>query len=211
MLSTNIALFEKFGVRSVLMSYYGTTDQSFLLLSQLNRKLREMLDESYEGILNSMINNATCLRIGNKDEEWKLSLPWNLFKFKILLDSEEVLNKFLLHINNINDRKGYHFNQHYMHSRLWIDSLEIDQKYVNILYPSLEILKSIEVVDYINNNLFEAQLKTIKHLNKAEVLTFKEIQLIASIYILITFYSELMEIRFCYFQCINRRIGMIYT
>ena len=39
MLSTNIALFEKFGVRAVLMSYYGTTDQSFLLLSQLNRKL----------------------------------------------------------------------------------------------------------------------------------------------------------------------------
>ena len=211
MLSINIALFEKFGVRTVIMSYYGTTDQSFLLLSQLNRKLREMLDESYEGILNSMINNATCLLINREDEEWKLSLPWNLFKFRICLNSEEITKTFLLYINHINDRKGYYFNQHYMHSRLWIDSLEIDQKYVNILYPSLEILKSIEVIDYINNKFFEAQLKTIKHLNKAEVLTFKEIQLIASIYILITFYSKLMEIRFCYFQWINRRIGMIYT
>ena len=211
MLSTNIALFEKFGVRTVLMSYYGTTDQSFLLLSQLNRKLREMLDESYEGILNSMVSNTTCLRINNKDEEWRLSLPWNLFKFKIFLNTKEAISEFILHINNINDRKGYYFNQHYMHSRLWIDSLEINQKYVNILYSSLEILKSIEVIDYINNNIFKAQLKTIKHLNKAEVLIFKEILLIASIYILIIFYSELMEIRFCYFQCINRRIGMIYT
>ena len=162
MLSTNIALFEKFGVRAVIMSYYGTTDQSFLLLSQLNRKLREMLDESYEGILNSMINNTTCLRIDYEDEWWKLSLPWNLFKFKIRLDSEEKTNEFMLHINNINDRKGYYFNQHYMHSRLWIDYLEIYQKYVNILYPSLELLKSIEVIDYINNNIFEAKLKTIK-------------------------------------------------
>ena len=159
MLSTNIALFEKFGVRAVIMSYYGTTDQSFLLLSQLNRKLREMLDESYEGILNSMINNATCLLINREDNEWKLSIPWNLFKFRIYLNSEEITKTFLLHINNIKDRKGYYFNQHYMHSRLWIDSLEIDQKYVNILYPSLELLKSIEVIDYININIFEAQLK----------------------------------------------------
>ena len=117
-----------------------------------------MLDESYEGILNSMINNTTCLRIDCQDEQWKLSLPWNLFKFRIVLTSNEITKEFLLHINNINDRKGYYFNQHYMHSRLWIDSLEIDQKYVNILYPSLELLKSIEVIDYINN-IFEAQLK----------------------------------------------------
>ena len=150
MLSTNIALFEKFGVRAVIMSYYGTTDQSFLLLSQLNRKLREMFDESYEGILNSMINNTTCLRIDRQDEEWKLSLPWNLFKFRIILNSEEITKTFLLHINNINDRKGYYFNQHYMHSRLCIKFLEINHTYANILYPSIELLKSIEVYDYIN-------------------------------------------------------------
>ena len=153
MLSTNIELFEKFGVRTVLMSYYGTTDQSFLLLSQLNRKLREILDESYEGILNSMINNATCLLINREDEEWKLSLPWNLFKFKIFLNSKEAINEFILHISNINDRKGYYFNQHYMHSRLCIKFLEINHTYTNILYPSIELLKSIEVYDYINKNI----------------------------------------------------------
>ena len=50
-----------------------------------------------------------------------------------------------------------------MHSRLCIDSLEIHQKYVNILYPSLELLKSIEVIDYINKkyNIFETQLKQL--------------------------------------------------
>ena len=149
MLSTNIALFEKFGVRAVIMSYYGSTDQSFLLLSQLNRKLREMLDESYEGILNSMINNTTCLIIGRQGEEWKLSLPWNLFKFKIWLDSAEAIKTFIWYINSINDRKGYYFNQHYMHSRLCINSLEVNHQYANILYPSIELLKSIEVYDYI--------------------------------------------------------------
>ena len=159
MMSTNITLFEKFGVRTVLLSYYGTTDQSFLLLSKLNRKLREMLDEFYEGILNSMIYNATYLRIDHKDEIWRLSLPWNLFKFKIYLNFEEITKTFLLHINNINDRKGYYFNQHYMHSRLCIDSLEVKHQYANILYPSIELLKSIEVIDYINKNIFETQLK----------------------------------------------------
>ena len=153
MLSTKIALFEKFGVRSVLMSYYDTTDKSFLLLSQLNRKLREMLDEFYEGILNSMINNASCIWIYRKGEEWKLSLPWNLFKFKICLDSKEIIKAFIWHINSINERKGYYFNQHYMHSRLCIDSLEVKHQYANILYPSIELLKSIEVYDYINKNI----------------------------------------------------------
>ena len=61
MMSTRIDLVEKFGVCTVLMSYYGTTDQSFLLLSQINSKSREMLDMFYEEILNSMINNTTCL------------------------------------------------------------------------------------------------------------------------------------------------------
>ena len=148
MMSTRIDLVEKFGVCTVLMSYYGTTDQSFLLLSQINSKSREMLDTFYEEILNSMINNTTCLWLDKKFKR-KLYLPWDLFIFKIILDSEIKANTFLQFLQDINDRKGYYFNQHFMHTRLWIEPIEIDDKLVAILYPSLELLKTTEVNDYI--------------------------------------------------------------
>ena len=148
MMSTRIDLVEKFGVCTVLMSYYGTTDQSFLLLSQINSKSREMLDMFYEEILNSMINNTTCLWL-DKNFRRKRYLPWNLFKFKIMLDLEIKAKTFLQFLQDINDRKGYYFNQHFMHSRLWIESIEVKGKLVAILYPSLELLKTTEVSDYI--------------------------------------------------------------
>ena len=148
MMSTRIDLVEKFGVCTVLMSYYGTTDQSFLLLSQINSKSREMLDTFYEEILNSMINNTTCLWL-DKNFKKELYLPWNLFKLKIMLDSDIKANIFLQFLQDINDKKGYYFNQHFMYTRLWIESIEVKDNLVAILYPSLELLKTTEVSDYI--------------------------------------------------------------
>ena len=148
MMSTRIDLVEKFGVCTVLMSYYGTTDQSFLLLSQINSKSREMLDMFYEEILNSMINNTTCLWL-DKNFKKELYLPWNLFKLKIMLDSDIKANIFLQFLQDINDKKGYYFNQHFMHTRLWIESIEVKDNLVAILYPSLELLKTTDVSDYI--------------------------------------------------------------
>ena len=66
-----------------------------------------------------------------------------------MLNSEIEANTFLQFLQDINDKKGYYFNQHFMHSRLWIESIEVKDKLVAILYPSLELLKTTEVSDYI--------------------------------------------------------------
>ena len=147
---TCINLFEKFGVCTVLLPYYGTVDRSFLLLSQLNWRSRVMIDDYFEEILNWLIWNITLLKI---DEEWQekfLLLPSNLFKFEIILNWEELVNTFLSKIQSINDKKGYYFNEHFMHSRLYIELLRVKDNFVLKLFPHIDLLKTTEIIDCID-------------------------------------------------------------
>ena len=154
MLSTRITLLERFGPWSVIIPYFGTTDRSFLLLSQLSRKSRDMLDCYFEEVLNWMAANTTCLLVYTEGQGRIMLLPSCLFRFEITLDWEGLVNTFLILINNVNNKEGYYFNQHFMHSRLRIDRLKVNDALVKNLYPSLELLKATEVVDYIENISF---------------------------------------------------------
>ena len=55
MLSSHISLLERFGTCSTIMTYFGATHKSFLILTQLSRDTRVMLDYNYEIFLNWMI------------------------------------------------------------------------------------------------------------------------------------------------------------
>ena len=162
MLSTRITLLERFGPWSVIIPYFGTTDRSFLLLSQLSRKSRDMLDCYFEEVLNWMTANTTCLLVYSEDQGRIMLLPSCLFRFEITLDWEVLVNTFLILINNVNNKEGYYFNQHFMHSRLRIDSLKVNDALVKNLYPSLELLKTTEVVDYIVNIYFHFIIMNLK-------------------------------------------------
>ena len=148
MMSYHINLLGKFGTSSVIMPYYGETHKSFLLLSQLDRQSRDMLDGNFDAVLNWMMWNLTCLNIDGYNKEMLL-MPWNLFKFSFNLVEESMLNVFIRLIERIKNKEGYYFNANFMHSRLWIDQIKIDTKFVNKLSPIIDLLKIIEVTDYI--------------------------------------------------------------
>ena len=141
MMTSRVPLLEKFGVSFIVVSYFGSTHQGFLLLSKLNKRSRAMLDENYEAFLNSMIGN----NVSNKSLEW-LNLPWDLFKYNIVLRNNNALNRFIKMISNINDRNGFYFNEHFMHSRLWIEEFILSANLAEKVYPHLELLKSTEAI-----------------------------------------------------------------
>ena len=148
MMTTRIPLLEKFGVCTVVMSYYGLTHRSFLLLSKLSSKSREMLDINYEGFLNSMMGNLFWIELDSSHiDKLMIELPWDLFKYNIILSLESVLEVFLKIIENISSKTGHYFNEHFMHSRLWIDHITVGTNLAKKLYLSLDLLKKTEVIE----------------------------------------------------------------
>ena len=104
---SGISLLEKFSTTTVIMPYYGPAHSSFLVLSKLNRKSREMLDQFYEEILNWMLKYAICLTIDDRREELLL-LPINLFKFLIFLNWDSTIKASLrLKVFNWNKLNKY--------------------------------------------------------------------------------------------------------
>ena len=151
MLSTSIPLLEKFGISWSILPYFGNADRSFLLLSQLSVKSREMLNSHYEAILNWLIETAAILKINNKDRAKMLFLPWNLFRFSINLSNESCADSFIKLLKWIDNQEGYHFNDKFMHSRLCIDKLEAGANFAEILYPLLELLKKTAIINCIKD------------------------------------------------------------
>ena len=147
-----IDLMEKFGVCSVVMSYYSWIHKSFLVLSQLNRGSREMLDINYDAFLNSMNGNILWLEVDEHNKEVFL-MPSSLFKLSFELNNADVLESFLVWIRNINDKEGYYFNQHFMHNRLWINQIWVDAILAETLYGDIDLIKATEVVKYAKNNI----------------------------------------------------------
>ena len=145
MQSTNIPLLEKFGACSVVISYFGYTHSVFLLLSQLNRRSRELLDDNYEGILNWTKMNAVCLDLQYLCETI-LKFPWDLFSYRIGISRESDTKIFIKLIQNINSKTGWYFNQHFINGRLCIEKLWAWENLVEKLYPYLELLKKTEVI-----------------------------------------------------------------
>ena len=147
-----IDVMEKFGVCSVVMSYYSWIHKSFLVLAQLNRGSREMLDINYDGFLNSMNGNILWLEIDEYNKEAFL-LPCSLFKLSFELNNSDVLKSFFVWIRNIKDKEGYYFNQHFMHNRLSINRIWVDAKLTETLFRDIDLIKATEVVNYTRNNI----------------------------------------------------------
>ena len=144
--TSQVRILEKFGVSSFVMPYFGYAHQSFLLLSQLSRGSRAMLDDFYREIVNWLIEWNTLIKVAD-DNIKTLLLPYDLFKFWIDLNDEETINKFIEFLTMKNQHKGHFFNEHYMHERLWISTLFIRPDLIQKLIPYFDILKWIKVIN----------------------------------------------------------------
>ena len=144
--TSQVRILEKFGVSSVIMPYFGYAHQSFLLLSRLSRGSRAMLDDFYREMVNWLFKWNTLIDVTDNSIK-TLFLPSDLFKFWIYLNDEEIMNKFIEFITMKHQHKGYYFNQHYMHERLWISNLFIQPVLIQKLIPYFDVLKSIKVIN----------------------------------------------------------------
>ena len=160
MLSTRIGLLEKFGVSSVILPYFGPVHSSFLILSKLSTKSRIMIDQFYEEILNCMAEYVISYEIWDKN--WSmLLLPSDLFRFSINTECESLIENLIWLINNISANKGYYFNGHFMHKRLWINKFKLKPSLAVKMQPYLELLKNTSVIVD-----FRIQISSIFSFNK---------------------------------------------
>ena len=105
-----------------------------------------MLDDFYREMVNWLFEWNTLIDVTDNSIK-TLFLPSDLFKFWIYLDNEETINKFIEFITMKHQHKGYFFNQHYMHERLWISTLLIRPVLIQKLIPYFDILKSIKAIN----------------------------------------------------------------
>ena len=149
MQSSQVRILEKFGVSSVVMPYFGYAHQSFLLLSRLSKGSRAMLDDFYREIVNWLFKWNMMISIDDHNSK-ELFLPSDLFKFKIDLNNESILQEFIELIRMRHQHKGHYFNAHYMHERLKFCCLLIRLDLIKELAPDFDILNSIKLTDENN-------------------------------------------------------------
>ena len=75
----------------------------------------------------------------------KLFLPNDLFELSIGIDSTELILSFIKWILMISEKKGTHFNDHYMH-----DQILIKEFYINSLYETEQIVPYVDIIRSIN-------------------------------------------------------------
>ena len=144
MIGSRIGILEKFGVSSVTMAYYGPAHKSFMLLSTFSQKSREMLDAFFDAILFSFLESATVLSISD-DNIKSIYLPSSLFRFNINLKNDIATTEFINFLDNLQARKGYYFNKHFMHDQLCIWRIYVETNITQKLGPYVDIMKSFSI------------------------------------------------------------------
>ena len=173
MQSSQVRILEKFGVSSVIVPYFGYAHQSFLLLSRLSKGSRAMLDDFYREIVNWLFEWNIIISIDDQNAK-ALFLPSDLFKFKIDLNNESILQEFIEFIRMKYQHKGYYFNAHYMHERLRISKLYIWSELIQELAPDHDILNSIKLTDENNWTSTESDWNSCSIIDKFVIKNLKD-------------------------------------
>ena len=143
--SFKIPMLYRFDAITHIMPYYSQTHTAFLLLSSLCSKTRNKLDEF-----------VTCMReywmqvwVDSNDLQNHIFLPNDLFEVILDLFDKEMIESFIEFIKNLSHSKGWHFNSHYMHSKIKIwDPVRVSPNIIKKLVPYVDLLKSIQVILY---------------------------------------------------------------
>ena len=87
--SYRIPILEKYSLMLKTLPYYSYTHNSWFLLSCFSQKSRKILKENYKAFLHWMDSNLMQVKIHIYNIERRYSLPYDLFKFDIWIESEE--------------------------------------------------------------------------------------------------------------------------
>ena len=200
MQSSQVRILEKFGVSSVVMPYFGYAHQSFLLLSQLSKGSRAMLDDFYREIVNWLFELNILISIDDQNTE-AMFLPSDLFKFMIDLKNESILQEFIEFIRMKHQHKGHYFNAHYMHERLRISNLFIRPDLIQELVSDFDILNSTKIIDENNWKSTESNWNSCSIIDKFTIQDFKGFIVDESHFILPQYFidaSKLLDSEICW-------------
>ena len=100
--SYGIQILEKYSLMFKTLPYYSYTHNAWLLLSYFSQKSRKNLKDNYKAFLNWMEKNLMQVEIKDKNIERRYSLPWDLFKFYIVIGNEKFATYFKEWIVKIN-------------------------------------------------------------------------------------------------------------
>ena len=100
--SYEIPILEKYSLVLKTLPYLSYTHNAWLLLSCFSPKSRKNLKDNYKAFLNWMEKNLMEVEIKEQNIKRRYSLPWDLFKFGIWIESEEHATYFKEWIANIN-------------------------------------------------------------------------------------------------------------
>ena len=144
---SKIPMLSRFDAISHIMPFYGQTHRAFLLLSGLCSETRDKLDEFYDEFLVLMKEFWKCLVVNSNENLDNLFVPNDLFEVSISCNSEESIQAFISFCENINESKGWYFNNHWMNLQVKIrDPVIIQLKLTTKLLTFVDTLKSIQVI-----------------------------------------------------------------
>ena len=150
---SKIPMLSRFDAISHVMPYYGQTHRAFFLLSSLCLETREKLDEFYDEFVTCMKEYWMVIKAHQSNQSNYLFLPNDLFVFVINGFQKEMFGAFIKLIKKLRDSKGWHFNSHYMHSKIKIrDSIVVSIEYIDKLYAYVDLLKSTQVILWKEDN-----------------------------------------------------------
>ena len=100
--SYRIPVLEKYSLMLKTLPYYSYTHNAWLLLSFFSQKSRKIFKDNHKAFLNWMEKNLMRVWINYENIKRRYFLPWDLFKFRIIIRSEEHATYFKKWIVSIN-------------------------------------------------------------------------------------------------------------
>ena len=93
--TSKIGIFESISLLSILMPYYGSSPEGFLLLSLLSKSVRGYLLKHYPEYRTFMLNHTKKIDYSIYEHS-EMKLPLDLFKFTALYVKSEEDDEFLV-------------------------------------------------------------------------------------------------------------------
>ena len=113
--STQFKILENFNICTVIMPFYSKTHTAFLLLSSLSRGTRSKLNEFYREFVSVMKSYWVICSVGELMNDTPI-LPSHLFIYNLSDIPSVFFDIFIDKIIQIQCKKGYYFNQYFMHN-----------------------------------------------------------------------------------------------
>ena len=143
-----IPILEKYSLLLKTLPYYSYTHNAWFLLSCFTQKSRKILKDNYKAFQNWMDSNLMQVEIENENIERRYSLPCDLFKLGITIESEEQATYFKKWIVKINLIKFNQVSKPIITNKLFLISTLV----LKVVFMDVNSFIIIKIITLTNTN-----------------------------------------------------------